>query len=63
MFDGMPDWKRKLIREKMAAKSAKEAIDRELDRQKYQKLSSIASMPEWKRKLFLEKNPQYGYKA
>ena len=55
----MPDWKKKLMQQRLDAKASQEAVERELDRQRGEKRAQILSMPEWKRKLFLERNPQY----
>ena len=58
-FEGMPDWKRKLMKQRFDAKAAQEATERELEKQRGEKRAQIMSMPEWKRKLFLERNPKY----
>ncbi len=59
MFEGVPAWKRKLIKQKLDTRATQEAMRMEEERNRREKLAAIAAMPEWRRKLFLEKNPQY----
>lgn len=59
MFEGIPAWKKNLIKQKMSTRAAQEATKMEEERSRQEKLAEIAAMPEWKRKLFIEKNPQY----
>lgn len=59
MFEGVPEWKKKLIKQKMAVKAAQEETEKQQLREKEAKSAEIAAMPEWKRKIFLQKNPQY----
>lgn len=59
MFEGVPEWKKQLIKQKMAVKAAQEETEKQQLREKEAKQAEIAAMPEWKRKIFLQKNPQY----
>ncbi len=59
MFEGVPAWKKKLIKQKLDSRATQEAAMMEAEGERRDKLAAIAAMPEWRKKIFLEKNPQY----
>ena len=58
-FAGVPEWKKKLMKQKDGEKQQKAAVMNAQMAERNSKLAEIAAMPEWRRKLFLEKNPEY----
>lgn len=58
-YAGLPEWKKKLMKQKHSEAAVSAAVVRGADLEKQRKMAEISSMPEWKRKLFLERNPQY----
>ena len=58
-YTGMPDWKKKFLKERHAMQAKLTQVELERERELKQKLAEIAAMPEWKRDLFLKKHPEY----
>ena len=56
---GVPEWKQKLLKQKMEAKAVEERAMLEKRKMEEEKRLEIAAMPAWKRELYLKKNPQY----
>lgn len=56
MFEGVPEWKKKLMDKKRAEIDEKMKPQREKERQEREIREKLSAMPPWKQELFKKKN-------